>query len=91
MSKDLKKMLAKHSELTHSDMKKVISHRQREAAGWIQNTLMIEDCATPFRYKRRKRYRNLDNARVNLTYYPAIEVVAGIEMDVMNVVRIKRS
>ena len=91
MPKDVQKLLAKHKQLTHSEMKKVVSHKQREADGWFQNTLMIENCNTPFRYKRRKRYRDLHNARVDLTYYPATETVAGIELDVMNVVRIKRS
>ena len=91
MPRDVRKLLAKHSKLTHSKMKKVVSHKQREADGWFQNTLMIEDCNTPFRYKRRKRYRDLKSARVDLTYYPATETVAGIELDVMNVVRIRRS
>jgi len=91
MPKDVKKLLARHSQLTHSKMKKVLSHKQRNADDWFQNTLMIEDCSTPFRYKRRKRYRDLENARVDLTYYPTTESVAGIEMDVMKVVRIKRS
>lgn len=91
MAKEVDKLLARHEQLTHSETKKVISHQQREVDGWFQNTLMIEGCDTPFRYKRRKRYRDLRNARVNLTYYPAIETIAGIEMDVMNVVRIKRS
>lgn len=91
MSKEVKKLLARHDQLTHSEMKKVVSHQQRKADGWFLNTLMIEDCSTPFRYKRRKRYRDLTNARVELTYYPAIETVAGMEMEVFNVVRIKRS
>ena len=91
MHKDVQKMLGEHAELTHSEMKKVISHAQRDADGWIQNTLMLEDCDVPFRYKRSKRYRDLENARVDLTYYPATETVGGIEMDVMNVVRIRRS
>ncbi|MEJ1296944.1 MAG: hypothetical protein RPU63_05590 [Candidatus Sedimenticola sp. (ex Thyasira tokunagai)] len=33
--------------------------------------------------------RNLQGRRVNLTYYRSIESVAGIEMEVMKVVRIK--
>lgn len=91
MHKDLQKLLGRHQELTHSQMKKVLSHAQREVGEWYVNTIMIEDCATPFRYKRRKRYRDLTHARVDLTYYPATQTVAGIEMDVMNVVRIRRS
>ena len=91
MEKEVKKLLARHADLTHSNMKKVVSHQQREAGGWFVNTIMIEDCDTPFRYKRRKRYRDLTGARVELTYYPTTETVAGIEMEVMNVVRLKRS
>jgi hypothetical protein len=34
-------------------------------------------------------YKNIKGQRVNLTYYPTTESVAGIEMEVMNVVRIK--
>ncbi|MFK7886711.1 MAG: hypothetical protein AB8G16_07565 [Gammaproteobacteria bacterium] len=91
MPKHIDKLLAKHRELTHSEMKKVVSHAQRETDGWFLNTLMIEDCDTPFRYKRRKRYQDLKNARVDLTYYPTTHTVAGIEMDAFNVVRIRRS
>lgn len=91
MQKDVRKMLDKHRELTHSEMKKVVSHVQRADGDWYQNTLMIEGCETPFRYKRRKRYHELKGARVDMTYYPATEHIAGIEMDVMNVVRIRRS
>lgn len=91
MPKEVKKLLAKHRELTHSEFKTVISHQQRKADDWIVNTLMIEGCDTPFRYKRQKRYRDLTGARVDLTYYPTTEAVVGMEIDVMNVVRIKRS
>ncbi len=91
MKKDIEKLLARHGELTHSEMKKVESHGQRLTDGWFQNTLMIEGCDTPFRYKRRKRYRDLKNSRVDLTYYPATQTVAGIEMDIFKVVRIRRS
>ncbi len=55
------------------------------------NTLMLEGCATPFKYKRKKLYKNLTGQRVNLSYYPSTESVAGIEMEVMNIVRIKIS
>ena len=53
------------------------------------NTVMIENCATAFRYKRKKRYKDLKGQRVSLTYYRAVDEVAGIEVEVMNVVRIK--
>ncbi|MEM7082081.1 MAG: hypothetical protein AAF465_05065 [Pseudomonadota bacterium] len=87
----MKKWLSEHPELVHSSMKKVVSHVQRSAGEWIINTVLIEDCDVPFRYKRRKRYHNLKGARVDVTYYPTTETVSGIEMDVMNVVQIKRS
>jgi hypothetical protein len=45
----------------------------------------------PFRFKRKKPYKNLKGMFVNLTYYANTESVAGIEMEVMNVIRIKTS
>ncbi|KPJ93946.1 MAG: hypothetical protein AMJ53_06215 [Gammaproteobacteria bacterium SG8_11] len=89
MKSDPKKLLAKHQKLVHSEMLKVTSHVQRNAGDWIINTLMIEGCEVPFKFKRQRAYKNLKGARINLTYYPDIEVVAGIEFEVMNVVRIK--
>lgn len=91
MSKDIEKLVIKHEKLTHSDMRKVVSHAQRQAGDWIINTVIIEGCETPFRYKRKKKYKNLRGARVNLTYYPATENIGGMEMDVMKVVRIRLS
>ena len=85
------KLLKKHEKLTHSDMMKVTSHVQREAGEWIVNTLMLEGCDVPFRYKRKVLYKNLKGQRVNLTYYPTKETIAGLEMEIMNVVRIKVS
>ena len=72
-------------------MMKVISHVQREAGEWIVNTLMVEGCDVAFRYKRKQKYKNLKGQRVNLTYYPTTETVGGIQMEMMNVVRIKIS
>jgi hypothetical protein len=89
MHSDSKKLLKKHQQLTHSEAVKVISHVQRETREWVINTLMIEGCEVPFRYKRKTAYKNVAGQRVNLTYYPGKEDVAGIELDVMNVVRIK--
>lgn len=88
---DAKKLTAKHKNLTHSDERKVISHVQREEGEWFINTLMIEGCEVPFRYKRKQRYRNLEGQRVNLTYYHDTLAVAGFEMEVMSVVRIRVS
>lgn len=83
------KLISRHKNLVHSEMRKVTSHVQREAGEWIINTLMVEGCEVPFRYKRKKKYKSIKGQRVNLTYYPDTETVAGIEMEVMNVVRIK--
>jgi hypothetical protein len=85
------KLIKKHQKLTHSDMMKVTSHVQREAGKWIVNTLMVEGCDVPFKYKRQVEYKNLKGQCVNLTYYATKESVAGIEMEIMNVVRIKVS
>ncbi len=72
-------------------MATVVSHVQREKDGWFLNTIMLDGYDVPFRYRRKKRYRNLKGARVNLTYYPQEERVAGIDIEVMKVVRLKRS
>lgn len=85
------KLVKKHQQLTHSEMMKVTSHVQRNDGDWIINTLMIEGCEVPFKYKRKKPYKNLKGQRINLTYYPGTDIVAGMEFDVMNVVRIKIS
>lgn len=91
MKSPVKKLLQAHEKLIQSDMMKVESHVQRESEDWILNTLMIEGYTVPFKYKRRKQYKNLKGQRVNLTYYVSSESVAGIDMEVMNVVRIKAS
>ena len=91
MKSPVDKLLKAHHELIHSDMMKVESHVQRESGEWILNTLMLENCTAPFKYKRKKRYKNLQGQRVNLTYYRAEENIAGIDMEVMNVVRVKIS
>ena len=86
-----KKLLKKHPQLTHSEMMKVTSHVQRNEGDWIINTLMLEGYDVPFKFKRKTPYRNIKGQRVNLTYYPGTETVAGLEYEVMNVVRIKVS
>ena len=83
------KLLKKHQQLVHSDMLKVTSHVQRTEGDWIVNTLMIEGCPAPFRFKRKQAYRNITGQRVNLTYYTSSETVGGMEFEVMNVVRIR--
>jgi hypothetical protein len=74
-------------------MMKVTSHVQRKEkdSDWIINTIMIEGWDVPFRFRRRKMFKNVKGARVNMTYYRGVENIAGMEMEVMNVVRIKIS
>lgn len=91
MKSEVDKMLERHRLLVHSERKRVISHAQRDTEKWIINTLVLEDCDVPFRFKRKQPYRNLKGMYVNLTYYPDTESVAGIDMEVMNVVRIRTS
>ncbi|MEH6625255.1 MAG: hypothetical protein V7739_02340 [Motiliproteus sp.] len=81
----------KHKDLVHSDERRVTSHVQRESGDWFTNTLMIEGCDVPFKYRRKQLYKNLKGQRVNLTYYSGTELVAGFEMEVMNIVRVKVS
>lgn len=70
-------------------MQRVDSHVQRDTKEWVLNTLMVEGCDVPFKYKRKKMYKNLKGQRINLTYYPLTETVAGINLEIMKVVRIK--
>lgn len=86
---ELNRLLEKHSSLTHSEMMKVVSHVQRDEDGWLINTIMIEGQDVAFKFRRKKAYKNLTGACVNLTYYPSTEEVAGIEFEYMKVVRIK--
>ena len=89
MKSEPEKLISKHKKLVHSEMLKVTSHVRREKGEWIINTLMVEGCEAPFKYKRKRKYKSIKGQRVNLTYYPDTETVAGIEVEVMNVVRIK--
>ena len=91
MQSDATKLVKKHQELTHSESVKVVSHVQRDKDEWILNTVMIENCEVPFKFKRKQQYQDLKGARVNITYYPLVEVVAGLDFEIMNVVRIKRA
>ncbi len=90
MQSDPKKLVAKNANLTHSELMKVVSHTQREQGEWVLHSVMVEGCDTPFKFRRKGNYQNLKGARVNMTYYPDQEVVAGIPFDYMKVVRIKR-
>lgn len=91
MKSTVDKLLKKNPQLIHSDNVKVTSHVQRESEGWFINTIMIENCEVAFKYKRKKRYKSLIGATVNLTYYPQTELIAGIEFETMKVVRIRIS
>ena len=91
MQSETDKLLKRHEKLVQSDLQKVLSHVQRRDGDWILNTLMVEGCGVPFKYKRKRPYKNLSGRRVNLTYYPATEEVAGLAFEVMNVVRVKVS
>ena len=88
---DPKKLIARHDALVHSEQRKVASHVQREAGEWILNTVLLEGQDVPFRYKRKRKYKSLVGASVNLTYYPSVENVADFEVEVMKVVRIRRA
>ena len=86
-----KDLLMKNNELIQSDALKVKSHVQRSQEDWILHTLMIEGYDVPFRFKRQAKYRTLRGARVNLTYYATQEIVGGIPIQIMKVVRVKRT
>lgn len=83
------KLLKNHPQLTHSTDVKVHSHVQRQSGDWILNIIMLDGVDVPFKYKRKKLYRELKGQRVNLTYYPATEQVAGFDVEMMKVVRIR--
>ncbi|MFD1621187.1 hypothetical protein [Thalassotalea marina] len=89
--KTAKDLLKKHKNLIHSEYQKVCSHVQREDGDWFINTLMIENVDVPFKFKRKTVYKTLKGQRVNLTYYPDKETVAGFDIEFMKVVRIKVS
>ncbi len=88
---NLKKFLAENEQLVHSKMKKVESHVQRQIDNWVQNTILIEDCDIPFKYKRQKKYKSLQGARVDIIYYPSNEDIAGIPFEYMKVIKINLS
>ena len=89
MKTDPDKLTKTHKKLVHTEMSNVISHVQRQVGEWYLNTVMIEGCDVPFKYKRKNIYKKLVGQRVNLTYYATTEIVAGLEFEIMNVVRIR--
>lgn len=86
-----KKLIKQHPALTLSTDKKVLSHVQRDDGEWIQNTLMIEGADVPFKYKRKKKYKNLKGALVNLSYYPETKTIGSLTFETMKVVSVKRA
>lgn len=84
-----KKLMQLHEGLIHSEKMKVVSHVQREVAEGFMNTLMVDGCDVPFKYLRTQKYKSVVGQLVNLTYYPSIDFVAGMEFEMMKVVRIK--
>ena len=89
LKSDANKLLKNNHELNQLEVKKVINHVQREEDGWVLNSIMLDGYDVPFKYRRKKLYRNLKGARVNLTYYPKMESVSGLEFEYMKVVRIR--
>jgi hypothetical protein len=88
---EIKKLLTKHQKLNQLDMAKVTSHVQREKDDWVLNTVVLEGYDVPFQYTRKKTYKSLVGGRVNLTFYPETKSVAGVDFEIMKVVRIRRS
>ena len=91
MKSDPKELLKKHAKLNQSDALIVTSHVQREKNDWVLHTLMVNGIATPFKFKRKGKYKSLKGQRVNLSYYADTEIIAGMPMEVMTVVRVKIS
>lgn len=89
--KTIKKFLSENEQLTHSTMQKVESHVQRRAGDWIFNTVLVKNQDVPFKYKRHKMYKSLKGARVDIIYYPSVEIVAKMKFEVMKVVKINLS
>ncbi len=91
ITSDPDKLLKKNQALIHSDGLKVSSHVQRDIGDWMLNTIMIHGYDVPFKFKRKQAYKNLAGASINITYYPDSENIAGMNMEVMNIVRIRKS
>ena len=91
MKSEVDKLLKKHQQLNQLDVVKVVSHVQRKSDGWMLNTILIDGYDVPFKYSRKTAYRSLEGTRVNLTYYPHKESIAGLDIEVMKVVRIRKA
>lgn len=77
------------SENIHSDVMEVKSHVQRFNGECMLNTIMVNGYDCPFQYRREFKYKNLEGKQVDLSYYPAVETIAGLEMEIMKVVHLK--
>jgi hypothetical protein len=88
-NKEAKQLIEQHKKLIHTEGINVISHVQRESGDWFINTLMFENINVPFKYKRKKLYKSIKGQRVNITYYSDNEKVAGFDIEIMRIVRIK--
>ncbi|MGL4835142.1 MAG: hypothetical protein ACRCXH_12080, partial [Shewanella sp.] len=66
MNKAVKKMLANHERLIHSDGVTVLSHTQREKGDWVQHTVMVENCDVPFKFRRVKKYKSLQGQKISV-------------------------
>lgn len=91
MKTDPSKIIDKHPNTNHLEDAKVSSHTQRDDGAWVRHTLMLEGYDVPFRFMRQGKYQSLKGARVNLTYYPQTENVAGMTFEYMKVIRVKRA
>lgn len=91
MASDVDKLLKKHGQLNQLDVAKVVSHVQRKSDGWVLNTILLEGYDVPFVYSRKTTYQSLQGARVNLTYYAQTKTIAGLDIETMKVVRIRKA
>ncbi|TLU64213.1 hypothetical protein FE810_13025 [Thalassotalea litorea] len=89
-AKHVKQMLERHQSLNHLDGISVTSHVQRQDGDWFLNTLMLQGYTVAFKYRRKKMYQSLKGQKVNITYYRATDMVAGLEFEYMKVTRLKR-
>ncbi|WP_435237164.1 hypothetical protein ACR30L_06200 [Psychromonas sp. PT13] len=78
-----------NSQPIHSDVMEVKSHVQRFNGECMLNTIMVDGYDCPFQYRREFKYKNLEGKQVDLSYYPAVEMIAGFEMEIMKVVHLK--
>jgi len=64
---DVEKLLDKHDNLTHSEELVVVSHVQRKDDDWFMNILLVEGTEVPFKFRRRKTYKNLTGLKHKVT------------------------